>query len=102
MNLHLILNGLKILWHYKKLATLSLVLGSPYGTMTFQEGVALKITTDYGLDLNPHYFNYTDETIQGEVYLNLHASLPQDVVHETGILQLGNNNISLPQIKQQL
>ena len=26
----------------------------------------------------------------------MHASLPQDVVHEAGILQLGNNNISLP------
>ena len=68
----------------------------PVWDYSFPEGVALKITTDYGLDLNPHYFNYTDETIQGEVYLNLHASLPQDVVHEAGILQLGNNNISLP------
>ena len=68
----------------------------PVWDYSFPEGVALKITTDYGLDLNPHYFNYTDETIQGEVYLNLHASLPQDVIHEAGILQLGNNNISLP------
>ena len=68
----------------------------PAWDYSFPEGVALKITTDVGLDLNPHYFNYTDETIQGEVYLNLHATLPQDVVHEAGILQLGNQSISLP------
>ncbi len=68
----------------------------PAWDYTFPEGVALKITTDAGLDLNPHYFNYTNETIQGEVYFNLHATLPQDVVHEAGILQLGKNDISLP------
>jgi len=68
----------------------------PAWDYSFPEGVALKISTDFGLDLNPHYFNYTDEIIQGEVYLNLHATLPQDVVHEAGILQLGENNITLP------
>ena len=55
---------IEILWHYKSIL-LSLVLSSPYGTIAFR-GVALKITTDYDLDLNPHYFNYTDETIQGK------------------------------------
>ena len=68
----------------------------PSWDYSFPEGVALKISTDFGLDLNPHYFNYTNETIQGEVYLNLHATPPENVVHEAGILQLGENNISLP------
>ena len=68
----------------------------PSWDYSFPEGVALKIATDFGLDLNPHYFNYTDEIIEGEVYLNLHATLPPDVIHEAGILQLGENNILLP------
>jgi len=68
----------------------------PAWDYSFPEGVALKISTDFGLDLNPHYFNFTDEIIQGEIYLNLHATLPHDVVHEAGILQLGENNITLP------
>lgn len=68
----------------------------PAWDYTFPEGVALKVTTDFALDLNPHYFNYTNETLQGEVYLNLHATLPENVIHEAGILQLGDNDINLP------
>ena len=68
----------------------------PVWDYAFPEGVALKISSDFNLDLNPHYFNYTDNFIQGEVYLNLHATLPQNVIHEAGILQLGKNDISLP------
>ena len=63
---------------------------------SFPEGVALKFNSNYGFDLNPHYFNYTDEIIQGEVYFNIHTVLPQDVVHQGGILQLGDNSINLP------
>ena len=68
----------------------------PSWEYAFPNGVALKVDSDYGLDLNPHYFNYTNNTIQGEVYLNLHTSLPQDVEHVAGIMQLGNNDITLP------
>ena len=68
----------------------------PVWSYTLPEGVALEIDSEYGLDLNPHYFNYTDETIWGEVYFNLHASLPSEVDHVAGILQLGENNIELP------
>ena len=59
-------------------------------------GIALEVNSNFGLDLNPHYFNYTNETIQGEVYVNLHASLPQEVEKIAGVMQLGNNDISLP------
>ena len=58
--------------------------------------MALKITTDAGLDLNPHYFNYTDNIIQGEVYFNVHTIPPSEVEHQAGILQLNDNNINLP------
>ena len=68
----------------------------PYWDYSLPEGVAFKFESNYGFDLNPHYFNYTDETIQGEVYFNVHAILPEEVEHQAGILQLGNNDINLP------
>ena len=68
----------------------------PFWNYTLPEGIALKVESDYGLDINPHYFNYTDETIQGELYLNFHTVLPQDVQIEAGIMQLNNNDIELP------
>ncbi len=68
----------------------------PFWNYTLPDGIALKVASDYGLDINPHYFNYTDETIQGEIYLNFHTVLPQDVQIEAGILQLNNNDIELP------
>ncbi len=68
----------------------------PIWSYSMPEGVALQVDSEYGIDLNPHYFNYTNETIQGEVYFNLHTSLPQDVEHVAGIMQLGENSISLP------
>ena len=68
----------------------------PFWNYTLPEGIALKVSSDYGLDINPHYFNYTDETIQGEIYLNFHTMLPQDVEIEAGIIQLNNNDIELP------
>ena len=68
----------------------------PSWSYSLPEGVALKIDSEFGLDLNPHYFNYTDEIIEGEVYLNLHTSPPQEIEHVAGILQLGENNINLP------
>jgi len=68
----------------------------PSWDYSFPEGVALKVNSNYGLDLNPHYFNYTNDTIIGEVYVNVHTELPENVEHVAGILQLGNNDIYLP------
>jgi len=68
----------------------------PMWSYSFPEGVALRVASEYGLDLNPHYFNYTDDTIQGEVYLNIHTELLQNVEYVAGILQLGDNDIYLP------
>jgi len=68
----------------------------PAWDYAFPIGVALKVSSDFGLDLNPHYFNYTNDTIPGEVYMNIHTSLPQNVEHIAGILQLGDNDIYLP------
>ena len=68
----------------------------PRWTYDLPPGIALEVDSDFGLDLNPHYFNYTNEVLQGEVYINLHAALPQEVEHVAGVIQLGNNDISLP------
>ena len=68
----------------------------PNWSYALPEGVALKIDSNFGLDLNPHYFNYTNETLQGEIYLNLHTKPPYEVEHIGGIMQLGENNINLP------
>ena len=68
----------------------------PSWSYSMPEGVALKVDSDFGLDLNPHYFNYTDQTIQGEVYFNLHTIPEEEVEHIGGIMQLGDNEINLP------
>jgi hypothetical protein len=68
----------------------------PFWDYSMPEGVALKFESDFGFDLNPHYFNYTNESIHGEVYFNIHTLLPSEVDHQAGILQLGKSDISLP------
>ena len=68
----------------------------PSWDYSFPDGVALKVNSEYGLDLNPHYFNYTADTLYGEVYFNVHTSLLENVDHVAGILQLGNSDINLP------
>ena len=79
------------LWH-------SFGFGTQYPLMNYQfpPGVALRINTDMGLDLNSHYINRTDSTIIGEVYINMHLSKPQDIKHTAEVLSLNNRDIELP------
>ncbi|MBL7013500.1 MAG: T9SS type A sorting domain-containing protein [Candidatus Marinimicrobia bacterium] len=63
---------------------------------TLPEGVALRINPAYGFDLNPHYANYSNETIQGEVYNNYHFVDSSEVVHIAEILQINADNLVLP------
>jgi hypothetical protein len=63
----------------------------PRWDYSLPDGVALKFNSNYGFDLNPHYFNYSNETIQGEVYFNVHAVLPEyllDILHLLVILRV--------------
>ena len=62
----------------------------------FPPGVALRMNPNLGFDLNSHYVNFSDTTMTGEVYLNLHTVDQEDVVKEANILMMNNNNISLP------
>ncbi|MEN0050720.1 MAG: hypothetical protein AAF806_26880 [Bacteroidota bacterium] len=47
----------------------------------FPEGVAVRIPANATLDINSHYFNRTDATIFGEVFLNLYT-IPLEEVTE--------------------
>jgi len=62
----------------------------------FPPGIALRIDPNFGFDLNSHYINFTDTTMMGEVYLNLHTLQPEQVVKEANILVMNNNDINLP------
>ena len=62
----------------------------------FPPGIALRINPNFGFDLNSHYINFTDTTMTGEIYLNLHTLQPEHVVKEANILVMNNNDINLP------
>ena len=68
----------------------------PNSTYQFPEGVALRIPAQSGFDLNSHYANRTSETIQGEVYANVHTVDRSEVEHVAEILWLDNQDIFLP------
>lgn len=69
-------------------ANLGLTMGSgalycgvqePEYDLQFPEGMAVKIPANSTIDMNSHYFNYTDDIIFGEVYLNLWTIPKEDV-----------------------
>lgn len=62
----------------------------------YPEGVALEVPANTGFDLNSHYANRTDETIQGEVYANIHTVDESAVQHTARILNLNNDEFVLP------
>ena len=53
----------------------------------FPTGVALRIPPNTAVDQNPHYLNYSDDVILGEVYTNLHFA-DTEPEHIAEILQL--------------
>jgi hypothetical protein len=62
----------------------------------YPEGVALKVPANSGFDMNSHYANRTDETIEGEVYANIYTTSASEVTHIAQILNLNNDNFYLP------
>lgn len=62
----------------------------------FPQGVALRVPANSGFDLNSHYANKTNETIQGEVYANIYTTAEENVVHVAEILNLNNNDLHIP------
>jgi len=63
---------------------------------TLPAGVALRVDPATPLDLNAHYFNKTNYTLQGENYVNFHT-IPQSSVQYTAkTLDLNNLDIQIP------
>lgn len=62
----------------------------------FPEGVALRLPANYGLDINNHYVNYSDEAITGEISVNLHTVDQSEVQHIAKNIFLNNTNFTLP------
>ena len=62
----------------------------------FPPGISLRLNSSLGFDMNSHYVNFSDTTMIGEVYLNLHTLQPEQVVKEANILMMNNGNINLP------
>jgi hypothetical protein len=63
----------------------------------FPDGVAVKIPANSTIDMNSHYFNLTNATTFGEVYLNMHT-IPKDSVTELLVIDDIDNdeNLFLP------
>ena len=59
----------------------------PQLDVAFPTGVALRIPPNTAIDQNPHYPNYSDDIILGEVYTNLHFA-DAEPEHIAEILQL--------------
>lgn len=62
----------------------------------YPPGVALKVPSGAGFDLNSHYANRTSEAVQGEVFANIYTTSAASVVHEAKILNLNNDDFVLP------
>ena len=77
---------------------LQFVTGTQWPSMTYHypPGVALRIPTGTGLDINAHYVNRSSQPIQGEIYANLHTVDSSKVDHIAERLFMNNVDINLP------
>ena len=63
---------------------------------TFPEGTALLLPANYSVDLNPHYFNKTSNSLYGENYVNLYTIDKTKVKNVVKTIDFNNTNFSLP------
>ena len=63
----------------------------------FPEGIALRLAGDTHFDLNSHYINLLGEqSLIGEVYINLYTVAPEDVKYEALELFVSNTGMYIP------
>jgi hypothetical protein len=67
-----------------------------YSSYSFPEGVALRLPAGQSPEVNVHYVNPSPETLQGEVWVNVHTVPPSEVVHVAENLYLDNRDFRLP------
>lgn len=61
-------------------------------TIKFPEGMAVRIPANSTVDLNSHYFNRTDKTLFGEVFLNAYTKPKNEVTEILEISQVDNSD----------
>jgi len=74
------------------------VAGTQYPVLNyhFPPGVAFRLKTGRGLDLNSHYANRSAQVMHGEVYTNLHFADRSEITHVAENLFLNNQDFELP------
>jgi len=72
--------------------------GTQWPQMDYQlpEGVALELPANTGLDLNSHYVNRTEHSLQGEAFVNLHYQNKKAIKHIAKIISFNHTDIELP------
>ena len=73
-----------------------IVTQEPYTDYSFPPGVALRLPSGSGFDLNVHSVNRSEETINGEVFVNLYTVDRNDVEHVADFAHFSNTSITLP------
>ena len=69
---------------------------APYTNFSFPPGVALRLPAGQGFDLNSHSVNRGTESQVGEVYVNMHMSDPEDIIHVADYGSFSNGDLHLP------
>ena len=60
------------------------------------QGVAMRLPPGSGIDVNAHYANESDATIEGEAFVNLGLLEADKVEHEARVFAMSNFDIHLP------
>jgi hypothetical protein len=68
----------------------------PNQDYTFPEGMALKLPAGTAIDVNPHYFNKTNQPFLGENYVNLYTVPAAKVQKVVQMIDFNNTSFSLP------
>lgn len=68
----------------------------PNQDYTFPEGMALKLPAGTAIDVNPHYFNKTNQPFLGENYVNLYTVPAAKVQKIVQMIDFNNTSFSLP------
>jgi hypothetical protein len=68
----------------------------PNSDYTFPAGMAIQLPANASIDLNPHYFNKTSESLYGENYVNLYTVPADQVKKVVQMIDFSVNSFTLP------